>query len=154
MIQRIQSLYLSLSVMLTTLLLYGKIVSFVTEDGNVLEMRYNGLFEMVGSAAGRAEHLLPLTLLLIIVPILLFVTLLLYKFRKLQLRAAVMSLLLLIGLTILVAYYIFYVSTAYDATVVFSIKVVFPPVAAVLTYLAFRGILRDELLIRSYERLR
>ena len=154
MIQRIQSLYLSLSVMLISLMLYGKIVSFVDLSGTLIEMRFNGFFLMTSQQGEKIEALLPLTLLLVLIPVLLFATLLLYKFRKLQMRSSVLAILLLIGLVIITAYFIFYAVAKYEATIILSIKVVFTPVAAILAYMAFRGILRDELLMRSYERLR
>jgi hypothetical protein len=154
MIQRIQSLYISVVVMLSTLMLYGSIVTFVGTGGAEYEIRYNGLYEMSGGAGEKTEPLLPLTILLLVVPALSFVTLLLFKRRKLQLRTSVFSLILLLGTVVMLAYYIFYIITKYDARVIFSIKIIFPVVSAILMYLAFRGILKDELLVRSYDRIR
>ena len=36
----------------------------------------------------------------------------------------------------------------------FDISIIFPVVSIVFTFLAYRGIRKDELLVRSYERLR
>ncbi len=154
MIQRIQTLYIAGAILFSSLLLYGKIVEFVGTDGLSYEMRYNGLFEVTEVTAIKAEPLLAMTLLLIILPVLSLITLLLFKKRKLQLRTAVMSLLLFIGSVILLIYYILFITTKYDGTVIFSIKVIFPLLSAILMYLAFRGILKDEMLVRSYDRLR
>lgn len=154
MIQRIQTLYIAGAILFSSLLLYGKIVQFVGTDGSSYELRYSGLFEVTTNTVTKTEPLLALSVLLVILPILSLITLLLFKKRKLQLRGAVMSLLLLLGSVILVGYYILYVSTKYDATVIFGIKVIFPLLAAILMYLGFRGILKDELLVRSYDRIR
>jgi 4-amino-4-deoxy-L-arabinose transferase-like glycosyltransferase len=154
MIQRIQSLYISIVVFLSTMMLYGHIVSFVGEEGAIHEIRYNGLYAMTGGAGVKIEPLLPLTALLLIIPLLAFISLLLFKRRRLQIRTSVLTLLLLLGSVVIVGYFIFYVYTKFDARVIFNIKIVFPVISSILMYLAFRGILKDELLVRSYDRLR
>jgi hypothetical protein len=136
------------------MLLYNVIVTFVSPGGSEFELRYGGLFSIVSGTSQKAESLLPLTILLLAIPALAFVTLLLFKFRKLQLRLSMLTLLLLIGEVILIAYYLYYVIAKYDVSVLFSLKITYPPVAAVLMYLAFRAILKDELLVRSYDRIR
>jgi len=40
------------------------------------------------------------------------------------------------------------------ALVLYRWRVVIPPIAAILTYLAFRRIRRDELLVKAYDRIR
>lgn len=154
MIQRIQSLYISVTVFLTSMLLYNGIVTFVSPEGSEFELRYNGLFSIATETSQKIENLLPLTVLLLVIPVLALITLLIFKFRKLQLRMSMLTLLLLLGEVILIAYYLYYVITKYDVSVLFSLKITYPPVSAVLMYLAFRGILRDELLVRSYDRIR
>ncbi len=154
MIQRIQSLYISVVVCLSVMLLLNSIVSFVGADGAGFEMRYNGLYLLSGGTWQKVENLIPLTIILATVALLSFITLFLFKFRRLQLRAAVFTLLLLLGEVVMIAFYLFYAVTKYELSIVFSIKITFPLVSAVLMYLAFRGILKDELLVRSYDRLR
>jgi hypothetical protein len=154
MIQRIQSLYIAVVVCLSVLLLFNGIVSFIGNEGGEFELRYNGLYQLTGGAWNKTESLFPLTFLLLIVAFLSFITFFLFKWRRLQLRASVLTLLLLLGEVIMIAFYLYYVAAKYEVTVLFSLKITFPIVSAVLMYLAFRGILKDELLVRSYERLR
>lgn len=154
MIQRIQSLYISVVACLSFLLLFNGIVSFLGTDGSEFELRYNGLYNLTGGVWNKTESLLPLTILLIAVAFLSLITFFLFKFRRLQLRAAVFTLLLLLGEVIMIAFYLFYAVSKYELSILFSIKITFPLVSAVLMYLAFRGILKDELLVRSYDRLR
>jgi hypothetical protein len=139
---------------LSFLLLFNGIVLFVGADGGEYELRYNGFYQLTGGVLQKSETLLPLTILLIAVAVLSFITLFLFKVRRLQLRASVFTLLLLLGEIIMIGFYLFYVVTKYELSIIFNIKITFPLVSAVLMYLAFRGILKDELLIRSYERLR
>jgi len=154
MIQRIQTLYIAGAILFSSLLLYGKIVDFVGADSTSFEIRYNGLFEVTANTAIKTEPFTALTILLVLLPVLSLITLLLFKRRKLQLRTAILSLLLFLGSVVLLAYYILFVITKYDATVIFGIKIIFPVISAILMCLGFRGILKDELLVRSYDRLR
>ncbi|MDX9929235.1 MAG: DUF4293 domain-containing protein [Bacteroidales bacterium] len=154
MIQRIQSLYILVAVFLCSLLLYGNIGSFADAAGAEYELRFNGLYQFAAGSWNKTENVIPLAIMLVSMPLFSLVTLLLYKFRKLQIRAAIFTLLLLIGEVLLLAWYLFYASVKYDASVIFNLKISFPLVSAILMYLAFRGILKDELLIRSFDRIR
>lgn len=154
MIQRIQSLYIAIVAALGFMMLSGNIVSFAGTDGTGSDLRFNGLFNSTASTVQKTEGVLPLSVLLITIPVVAFITLFLFRFRKLQLRASVLTLLLLIGEILMIAWYIFYSITRYDLAVIFNIRITFPVVSVILMYLAFRGILKDELLIRSYDRLR
>ncbi|MEA1887553.1 MAG: DUF4293 domain-containing protein, partial [Bacteroidota bacterium] len=107
-----------------------------------------------GDITALIEKSLPLTLLLITVPVLFFVAIFLYKRRKFQMRLTVFSTLLLIGAFLLMLYYIFYTGRKLEAELIFNIKLTFPIVGAIFGYLAFRNILKDELLIKSFDRLR
>jgi len=154
MIQRIQSLYISIVVALGFLMLSGNIVSFAGTDGTGSYLRYNGLYQTSHSIVQKTEAVLPLSVLLVTIPVIAFAALFLFRNRKLQLRASVLTMLLIIGEIILIAWYIFYSITRYDLMVVFNIKIIFPVVSVILMYLAFRGILKDELIVRSYDRIR
>jgi hypothetical protein len=52
------------------------------------------------------------------------------------------------------AFYIFHIKNEIGGTIVYNYPLVFPLIAVILTYLGFRGIRKDELLVRSYERIR
>jgi hypothetical protein len=41
-----------------------------------------------------------------------------------------------------------------EITVIWQIKAIFPLVSAILAWLAYRSILKDDLMVRSYDRLR
>ena len=73
-----------------------------------------------------------------------------YRLRALQLRLSVLAALLLLGLQVwLVAGFLLM-----DAKPELHLSQVFPVIAAILDALAARGILSDELLVRSAGRLR
>jgi hypothetical protein len=75
-----------------------------------------------------------------------------YKKRIRQIRILGFTLILLLGLTGVLFYFLY---AGFDhVDVVFKIPMVFPLVAVLLDYLAIRAIGRDEALIRSMDRIR
>ncbi len=73
-----------------------------------------------------------------------------FKSRALQLRLSNLAALLLVGLQIWMAT-VYFLTDPHPAT---RITFVFPIVAAIFDFLAARGIISDELLVRSANRLR
>ena len=73
-----------------------------------------------------------------------------YRFRVFQMRTAVLAALVLIGLQAWVGIVYF----ASEDKTAFGIVTVLPAIAAILDFLAARGILADEMLVRSASRLR
>lgn len=155
MIQRIQTLYLAVASALSVFLLKGPIVRLVAGITETYELNYKGIYRIDGGiTTGLIEKSLPLEIILIAVPVLFFIAIFLYKRRKLQMRVTVFASLLQIGSFLLILFYIFYAGTKMEAEMIFNIKLVFPVAGAILGYLAFRNILKDELLIKSYDRIR
>ena len=125
--QRIQTLYLFLAT--------GLVVSlfFCTKAGDIPFTEY-----------------WPYLVLLIVTGFLQVMALTTYKHRVFQMRTAVLSAIILIGLQGWLVYD--FISTHNNP--VFHISAVFPIVAVILDFLAARSILADELLVRSADRLR
>lgn len=155
MLQRIQTLYLAIASTLSVFLLKGPVVRLVDSAGETYILNYKGIYSVSnGVLTGLIEKSLPLSVLLIAVPILFFISIFLFKRRKLQIRVTVFSTLILLGSFLLILFYVFYAGRKLDAELIFNIKLTFPVVGAVFGYLAFRSILKDELLIKSYDRIR
>ncbi len=155
MIQRIQSAYLLLTTILSLLFLNGTFLSFINKTGSVLKLTFSGLFSQTQAVGSELlESTLPLSVLFIIIPILALVAIFLFKNRKLQLKL-VMVLIVMIVLTVFLSgYYAFVAASKYEATFVPGIKVMLPVILLILSILAYRGIKKDELLVKSYDRLR
>jgi hypothetical protein len=155
MIQRIQTLYLSIATALSIIMLQGPMVKLVGQDGQLYLLKWNGIMEQVnGDIFTILEKVLPLSILMILVPVFLVISILLFKRRKLQIRITVLSSLLLLGILLLQLYYAWYAGNKLAADFTFNIKMTFPLVGSILGYLAFRAILKDELLVKSYDRIR
>ena len=155
MIQRIQTLYLAIAAALSGFLLKGPIVRLVSNGNEAYELNYQGIYSVDNGVTGELiEKSLPLTIILIAVPVLFIVAIFLFRRRKLQIRITVFASLLLIGSFLLMGFYIFYTGRKLESELIFNIKLVFPIAGSIFGYLAFRNILKDELLVKSYDRIR
>ena len=151
MIQRIQTLFLIAVLVLSGLMLTGDLVKMDNGTGTLFTISLAGLGEEGGEIIQR---LWPLSVLLVIVPLLALVSIFLFKRRKLQMRVTMLVLLLSLGTLILGAFYIMMLDSKIDVTVIWKIKAVFPLVSAILAWLAYRAIMKDDLMVKSYDRLR
>jgi hypothetical protein len=151
MIQRIQTLLLLAVALFSGLMLTGDIISLTAGNGTVFSMRFMGMGEQGGEIIQR---LWPMTVILAVVPLLALIALFLFRNRQLQMRLTMMVLLLSLGTIILGAFYILMFDRKIDVTIIWNIRVLFPVVSAIIAWLAYRAILKDEIRVRSYDRLR
>ena len=93
-----------------------------------------------------------LFVILLLVAILAFGTIFLFKKRMLQIRITIFSTILLIGYYLTFIAYIFML--AENTTFSASWSVCLPLVGIILNWLAIRGIGADEALVKAYDRLR
>ena len=147
MIQRIQTLYMLLSVILLCFL-FGIPYADINNGGQL----YN--FNIKGITQGETivQNGIYIAVLIAVIVILHFAAIFRYKKRPLQVRLLVLSILLMLGLTGLFFFFIHY---SFDnEEVSYKMAIAFPVVAIILDYLAIRGINKDEALIRSIDRIR
>lgn len=155
MIQRIQSLYLLLTTVLSGLFLKGNIIKFVDMSNNSLIINFGGISRAIaGGGNEQIEKLIPLSGLLLLIPVLSFITIFFYKNRKSQIRFAKTLLGIIVILICCTAYYAFYVIRNFNAEMLPAINLILPVLMLICTYLAYRGIRKDEDLVKSYDRLR
>ena len=153
MLQRIQTVYLLLIVVLTITTLFLPLA--VLQAGNDL---FSFDASGVSTLMGEPELIYPtwgLFALTAIIAIVALVTIFLFKRRILQIRLCVFNALLMLG------FYGFFAYLAYNFTSSFegmswSVRfgLAFPLVNLILDYLAIRNIGADEALVRSLDRLR
>lgn len=151
MIQRIQTLFLLAIVVLSGLMLRGEIIVMDNGTGTLFNISFQGLSE---NGVGVIQRLWPLTVIMALVPLLALIAIFLYKKRSLQMRITMFVLLLSLGTLILGAFYVIMFDRKIDVTVTLTVKAFFPLVSAILAWLAYRSILKDELMVRSYDHLR
>jgi len=151
MIQRIQTLFLLAVALLSGLMLTGDLIQLTAGGGTVFSMSFLGMENNGGEVIQR---LWPMTVILAVVPLLALVTIFLYKKRSLQMRLTMLVLLLSLGTLILRAFYVLMFDRKIDVNIIWKVKVLFPLITAILAWLAWRAILKDEVRVRSYDRLR
>ena len=148
MLQRIQTLYFLSAAVLCIVCACVKVGRFVLPDGSVAEWGNGGYW--------------PLMALLVCVALLLLCALMLYRHRMLQVRLGVFSCLLLVGWYALYFWHGYYTHSVLYADCNYVAGLSFAPnwtaalpcVAVVLAIAGVRAVLRDEMLIRSLDRLR
>ena len=147
MIQRIQTVYILLSGILTAVLYKLKLAD-LTANSELMEFFAKGISkgdELVFSG-------LSLLVFIGIITLLHLLSLFLYKKRILQIRILVFTIILLLGLFGMFFYFTY--MGFEGAKVAFKVPVAFPLVAVILDWLAIRAIGKDEALIRSLNRIR
>lgn len=151
MIQRIQTLFLLGVALLSGLMMTGDLLLLDNSTGTLFSLRFTGLREADGEPVQR---LWPLTVIMALVPLLALTAIFLYRKRTLQMRLTMITLLLSLGTLILGAYYIYMFDRKIDITIIWKAKAIFPLLSAIIAWLAYRSILKDEILVKSYDRLR
>jgi hypothetical protein len=150
MIQRIQSLYLLLTTVLSFLFLKGGILNYSDSSGSSIQLNFSGL--------NRATELLeknwPVTVIILLIPLLSLIILVLFKKRDLQLMLSKVLIALIMGFIVVLAYYGYALTTKYDAKLIPGLMMAVPLLQLMLSFLAFRGIKKDDDLVKSYDRLR
>lgn len=157
MIQRIQTLYLMIVTLLMVVTLIFPLV-FIGVDGHQVTLSAFTISDAEGVLSYASSWL---GAVLVVATLLPFVTIFLYKNRQLQIRLCGVECVLLLGAVLLVGAFTYSVCNNifndFDITwanIAIRFPVILPLVALVLTPLAMRAILRDELLVRSLDRIR
>lgn len=152
MLQRQQSLYLFF-VFILSIVLYTGPIAFVTMEEGGLYLNHSGVFDLAGEKMKVSTW--PLTVMITVSVILSFLTLFSYMKRPRQMRLTLFQMVFNLGLIALSFYYVLYIMHNFNGLqFVFQWRVVIPPIMLVLLILAFRGIRRDELLVRAADRIR
>ena len=157
MIQRIQTLYLLLVVVLGTLLCFFSPVQFL-------------LPEATEYVALHAFDKWPLAVMSIAIPLLALVIIFLFKRRLLQARLNIVNVILCLGYYAMLALYVAFIVKGYEPLNLeagafspgelegiqwyLNVWAAIPLVNIVLTMMATRRILKDEALVRAADRLR
>ena len=155
MIQRIQSVYLLLTTLLSLFFLKGSFLNFIEKSGSVIKITFNGILrDTTGQSIELIEKLLPVSSFIILIPVFSLVTIFIFKNRKIQLWLALSVIIFIIGFIFVLIYYSWIVITEYRAEIVLGFKMVIPLLMLIFAVLAYQGIKKDDRLIKSYDRLR
>ena len=135
--QRVQTLYLAISTVLTGILFFAvKATSFASDGAGAGELLY--------------RDYVPYLVLLILIELLNVLALTTFKHRVFQMRTAVLAALLTLALQIWLGVDFFLTKDLY----IFKITAIFPALSIILNIMAARAILADQLLVESAYHLR
>ena len=151
MIQRIQSVFLFVSLCFMATLFFVPVAQLVYETGEIYTFNLSGFsFTEAEITVNKPQY--SIMLFGILICVLNLVIIFTYKSRILQIRLCIYNMLLLTGLMGIIFFSVYNVQNI--QTVSFSLPVVFPVIAVILHYLAFRGIRKDEIMVQALSRLR
>ena len=155
MIQRIQTLYLFLTTILPLLLIKIKTLKFISGNGTEYYLRFKGLYS-AGSdlTATLIKPAWIIAVLIVGTSLTSLLTIFLFRKRKLQISLCVIGLVLSAGHIVAIVFYYSQLIRVYNAVFIPVIGVFIPVLVVILFLLAWRGIKKDDDLIKSYERLR
>jgi len=153
MIQRIQTVFLFFAFLCMACLLIFPLASFIDINGHVYSMTYNRFYS-IDKTQNFSQDLNLFTYLIITIIAATIVTIFLFRKRPLQMRICTMTMILSVFLQGILIFYFFQIKNTLQGSGAPSLALILPLVAAILIFLAFRRISRDEILVRSLNRLR
>jgi hypothetical protein len=154
MIQRIQTIWLIISAILSGFLFKGGIINLIDKAGQKYYTGFSGISKLNEAGSEVITRSVPLSALIILIPLLSVITILMFKSRRIQKILSLIIVTFSVCLIILVIYYSSVIMTNYAAELVPGLKMIIPPIILIAGILAFRGISGDDNLVKSYDRLR
>jgi len=157
MIQRIQTIFMLLSILIIVPFLYMSFAQFSVDSGIVYQLKIWGLFSKSAESTHKVLSFIPLLVVFFICLIYPLINIFMYKKRKTQIRNNGFAIL---SNTLLIAGMFYFIENALSDFGKEGIKpdysfIIFLPAISILClFLANRFIKKDEALIRSVDRIR
>ena len=153
MLQRIQTIYLLIADILIATLFFFRFAE-ISSSKEIFSAGIQGIYLDGTHQPQLILHNWLLLILWSITPILLFVTIFLFKKRKLQLKLSLVSLFLTLCLEGVLFLEMWLGAQRLSGHFSLTPYFLMPIIAMIFIYLAIRAIKNDELLIRSVDRIR
>lgn len=162
MIQRIQTIFLLCTAIVTGLMFFMPAATIVVPGQGVYEY-YSSSVKMLGN---QPEHYMATNWISLILNILIIVLAIITIFARkpktksakpsllLQLRLCFVNIVFMLGMVVLMWLQIRNIANDLQAEWNVNTGFIFPVVGIVLTWLAIRGIVKDITLLKSYDRIR
>ena len=153
--QRIQTVYLLGATVLMSLMLFLPLAEIASEEIGIISVLSKGWYTAGEGLPEPAMATWPVFILVSVLSILPLLNIFLFRKRTLQMRICIYSIILAFGLIGLIYYY-FVVGFRQLDDPIYALRfpIVLPAIFIITIYLAFRGIRKDEILVRSMDRLR
>ena len=133
----------------------GKFLIFADKTDSTIKITLTGIYREAGNQGVLLdERILPLSIIIIIIFILSLGTIFLFKKRKIQLWFTRSIMLFIVVLIMSEVYYAVHIIKELNSKIVPGFRMLIPVLLLLFSFLAHRGIQKDENLVRSYDRLR
>lgn len=155
MIQRIQTVYLLLTTILSLVFLNGKILRFPGKEETTLSIGLDWI-NMTNNFGGPEIlwTLVAITILIILVLLVSLTAIFFYKKRKVQMKLVFFCITIVCLLLLVSILYFVFSKRDYCGEIRVGLDVFILPLLMLFPILAYRRIRKDEELVRSYDRLR
>jgi hypothetical protein len=144
-----------MTTLIPLLFLNGSFLKFINNEGTRYAINYRGLGQLTeDNKFELIRTMVPLSVMLALIPLVSLIVVFLFRYRRVQLRLTFTLIILSVLLVAATAYYGISVIQNYEVSLVPGYKMFLPLIILIFTLLAYRGIRKDEELVKSYERLR
>ena len=151
MIQRKQTVYLLAQIAVLCVLFFVPFAEFITADG----LNINFVHNNITTEDNILLSTFPVTVIIVLIILLAFFTVFLYKNRKLQIRFCVYNAVMSVGILIMMMFYIYQINSNMEITASnYKVWMAIPIASLFCSIQALRGIRKDDILVKSYDRLR
>jgi hypothetical protein len=155
MIQRIQSLYLLLTSLLSILFLSGSFLTFLNNSGTEITVNFRGIWQSAGGGnVTLLGHQIVLSVLIILISLISLTAIFFYKYRKFQIKLTIAVIFFAVASIVVIGFYSLSIIRKYNVDIIPGVKMSIPLLILIFGILAYRGIKKDEKLVKSYDRLR
>jgi hypothetical protein len=154
MIQRIQTVYLFLAILLIAALFYLPFAELTNTKGELYLLDAKGLYPVITQIAVPLFINTAVLILCAACIALMMITIFRYKTLKRQMSLAKISVLALLILAAVIFYEIYTSTHMLGGSYNIKIYAVFPIISLILVWLALRGMHKDDQLIKSIDRIR
>jgi len=154
MIQRIQTIYLLLTTVMCVLFLTMTQVIFYGEGNMIIKISLAGIYVARDSDLIFEGSSYLLSVPFMLTALLSLVSIFLFKSRRVQILLVKFAFFLIIAGTAVGVYFVISIMNKYQAKPVIGIGMLLPLFVLAFLYLAYRGIKKDDKLVKSYDRIR
>jgi amino acid permease len=141
--------------LLSILFLNGSFLKFFNNSGSEIFMNIRGIWQSGGEGAvSQIGNQIPLLVIIVLIAVISFTAIFFYRKRKIQLKMAIAIIFLAVVSIGLIVFYVFLMTSKHNAVLVPGIKMFIPFLILIFAILAYRGIRKDEALVKSYDRIR
>lgn len=155
MIQRIQTLYLLVIVILSGFIIFSPIADLINSvDKLTYLVNFKGISLVTTTGNAIVSNIWGLTAISMVVPVISLITIFSFKNRIKQIRFSVINMIFMLGYYVFLCYYIWSACSQLHTDWHLRLSTVLPLVNLILNYLAIGAIGKDENLVKSADRLR